>query len=110
MSISETITAKNNNKPVTLRALVTGRADNTYTVPSDFLLSCGKCKKAACHSGNDAKLTLPRTDLLKFADVSERSFHKIIQALSGAICANFSYSISKTASLLRIFLSDPAAK
>jgi len=99
MGLSEIITSKNNNKPVAFHALVTGKADVSYTVPSKVRLVC---------SDTNEERQFSASSMLQFVDVGNRSFSKIIQHLSDSRFSSF--AILETKSLLRIFITDPNEK
>jgi hypothetical protein len=115
MTLSDIITSKNNNKPVTVKALVTGRADGSYTVPSQISLLCKfvTCKSqqgCSFRKPQNRTLELPASGLLQFVDVSNKSFKKIVLSFTDSSCTKQSFAISKFKSLLRIFIVDPVTK
>ena len=115
MNLSEIISSKNTNKSVKVKALVTGRADGTYTVPSQIALLCkfASCKNQMGCAGSKTEnrtLDVPASGLLQFVDVSNKSFKKIILSFTESSCTKQSFAISKHKSLLRIFIVDPTAK
>ena len=97
---------------ITVRARVIGKSDVPYTIPRTISLSCKHYRKAKCGSctvtTDKRPITIEATDACRFADVSERSFPKIIGYLASLPCQKFTYKITKTQSLLRIFLVDEA--
>src|SRR5574343_932209 len=109
-NLSDIITSKNNNKPVSLRAFVSGKADGSYSVPVSFELNCFPGLGKKCYSDKKQTLLLPNTELIKFVDISERSFKKILQSIFNLSCSVFMYRILKSMSLVRLFIVDHSRK
>lgn len=101
MDLANILSSKNNNKPVSLRAFVSGKADGSYTVPTIIRL---KKSIIGIHSlGNG---------LLKFIDQSSNGIKKVIsdfikESQSDSSCG---YKLDNYISLIRIYLIDPARK
>jgi len=107
MNLSEIISS-NFNKPVTVTALITGRSDETYSVPSELSFSCAhRCNKvAACPVTR--RQAISAESALKFVDLNEFYFKRTIQSIVNPLCSKFSYAIEKTQSIIRILVTEDA--
>jgi hypothetical protein len=112
VNFSELHSSKHNGKLVTVRCIVSGKSVSPYVVPKKIEVKCSKndCDNNCPALKKNFFIIEANDDILKFIDVSDSVFHKVIKGILKISCKKFLYDIKSVQNIERIFISAPTGK
>jgi len=109
---NEISTAQYYNKPIRVKAIISGKSVTPYYVPYVVVIKCtsgAKCQEGNCRFADELELTVKAIDetILFFIDAPTHTIISRLRICFRISCKTFSYEVKEVQNVERIFISHP---